>query len=371
MKNIYKKAGIANIKEFYLNKFHTEQYCNYFQLGQKFRHNINFAKYHWIAANVYSDSKVLDLGCGCGNLLYLKALNCEVFGIDLSLLNCQQAHQNGYDGVVCGDVCALPFDDSFFDVVVSLDLLGHIEFEQKDVFIKEVCRVLKKEGLTLHGIESDLLDYDTFTEAELAAFVSIDGHVGMEGQQENEERFKKYFEYVESQFQFNLCLPIEEIWKQQQMYPQKFQADPYLLNRISKFDGKEQDAWNLAMNFVFERVMRLKPKVPDQWGFLFLRAGHIKLPDENFGNIDLSRFLKPIFFGSSEDSYHAKAGFWHPEFDHGQGLSFRWTTQEAEIWVPPAKIYQLAIGTSRPGHADSVVCSFFINDHFILECYNN
>ena len=91
----------------------------------------------------------------------------------------------------------------------------------------------------------------------------------MEGQKANEDRFLKYFGYVKSQFQYNIAMPCEEIKKQHDMYPTKFQADPYLLNRLSRFSPEQVEAWNVAMGFVFERIMKFGQTIKDHWGFLF------------------------------------------------------------------------------------------------------
>lgn len=48
------------------------------------------------------------------------------------------------------DACALPYEENFFDIVVSFDVFEHIEKDQKAV--SEVYRVLKKGGTLVYSV---------------------------------------------------------------------------------------------------------------------------------------------------------------------------------------------------------------------------
>ncbi len=345
--SILKNFNIASLKEFYLKKFFTLESFDYIERGQDFRHDLDMSKFHWVFSNIPEGSKVLDLGCGCGNLNFLKKKSCQIVGLDISPLNSKRAIENGYDYAICGNLTNLPFQSEAFDVVLSLDVIGHIAFNEKDLCISEIKRVLKPTGITLHGIESDQVNYDSLSKKELKQFVEVDGHIGMEGQKENEHRFSKHFKYVESQFQFNIPMTVSEIKKQSIEYPMKFQIDPYLLNRLKKFDNQEKYVWNLAMGFVFERIMKFRPAIKDTWGFLLLRAGNLNMSADNFGIPEISKYLKPVSIGSRNDLYHILDGFYNPEGDSSLENSYRWIGSEAQILVPYAKNYRLCIGASR------------------------
>lgn len=94
---------------------------------------------------------ILDLGCG-GGWRFFTTIG-PVIGLDISSSSLKNAAQV-YEGVVRGDIYALPFADSSLDIVVSLDLLGHIPIEKKDRALREIYRVLKRGGLTVHYIEA-------------------------------------------------------------------------------------------------------------------------------------------------------------------------------------------------------------------------
>lgn len=95
---------------------------------------------------------VLDMGCG-GGWRFLSARSICV-GIDLSVRSLANA-KGIYDIAICSDARVLPFADKVFDVVVSLDLLGHVPPEDKASLLAEMHRVLKDGGMALHYIETE------------------------------------------------------------------------------------------------------------------------------------------------------------------------------------------------------------------------
>lgn len=96
--------------------------------------------------------KILDLACGAGRD-YFKNYG-EVVGVDLIKGPLIIAKKN-YQQVIQAGISSLPFPDNYFDYVVSSDIFGHIRLQDKDNIIKEILRVLKPGGLTLHVIETD------------------------------------------------------------------------------------------------------------------------------------------------------------------------------------------------------------------------
>lgn len=136
--------------------------------------------------------KILDLGCGKGNIFY--TVSGYIAGIDLDF-NVLLKAKEIYEYVIQADAVRLPFLDGTFDYVVSQDLLGHIPHNKKDILLSEIYRVLKKGGKTIHYIETDgknLLEklarrypllYNRY-------FIEQDGHYGLEPPSMIMARFK-------------------------------------------------------------------------------------------------------------------------------------------------------------------------------------
>jgi len=91
------------------------------------------------------ESIILDIGCNRGDFLKLVRItnpSCKCYGLDKKIIE----EVEGCD-IRIADGMNLPFSDNFFDKVVTLDVLEHIEdFIQ---VIKEIKRVLKPNGIVV------------------------------------------------------------------------------------------------------------------------------------------------------------------------------------------------------------------------------
>jgi len=87
------------------------------------------------------NGRCLDAGAGAGIYRELaRAKGYEYFGIDIE--------PRGLD-VEYGDVCDIPFEDNYFDVVICIDVIEEVSDDLKA--LKEIRRVLKLQGvLVLH-----------------------------------------------------------------------------------------------------------------------------------------------------------------------------------------------------------------------------
>lgn len=89
--------------------------------------------------------KVLDIGCGKGNLVAeLLKSGVDAFGVDVSNAALKQANGYLHDRLKHGSVLTLPFDDNYFDTIVSVDTLEHLATEDVAAALNEICRVAKK-----------------------------------------------------------------------------------------------------------------------------------------------------------------------------------------------------------------------------------
>jgi 2-polyprenyl-3-methyl-5-hydroxy-6-metoxy-1,4-benzoquinol methylase len=107
--------------------------------------------------------KILDVGCGDGRISKaLKEAGFNVVGLDISRTAIEKAKQNfrGIDFLVASPEEKLPFEDENFDSVYCTEVIEHLY--DTAVALKEITRVLKKEGLLFistpyHGFLKNLL----------------------------------------------------------------------------------------------------------------------------------------------------------------------------------------------------------------------
>lgn len=272
--NLYKRAGLFDRGDFYRTKFVSDEVLDarYFKALDRF--DIRFARTMWIFDNVRAGSSVLDLGCGAGMLALLKRKGVTLTGVDLSSECSLAARRNGYDVTVTSELTRLPFPEHSFDYVVSLDVLGHVGFEEKDAVLAEIKRVLRPDGVTMHGIECvDLAaqrNYDEMSAEELRKFVDIDGHVGLEEEQEHGKRFLSLFKHVAWEPRYALCLSSEEFIKQSDKYGLSFESD--FLDYLRGLSFKERRAFDMAMGYVFGKISDLDLSLPKSGLYVFLKA---------------------------------------------------------------------------------------------------
>jgi SAM-dependent methyltransferase len=103
-----------------------------------------YAKYTDTLKPAESGARVLDVGCGVGQVVArLTDAGYEAHGVDVSEPNIQRAKKfcprcQLYDGR------KLPFSDSFFASVGALNVLEHVD--EPEAFIKELVRVVRLGG---------------------------------------------------------------------------------------------------------------------------------------------------------------------------------------------------------------------------------
>lgn len=158
-----------NWKDFW-SKFSKEAYDNIILLPE------NKKMLSRIAELAGTNKKVLDAGCGTGNLTIKLAENNEVTAIDFSpgmiAATMEKIKAMNNVAVKQGDVNSLQFPDKSFDIVTSVNVLFNLENPKKA--IKEAHRVLKDDGLF---IVSSPLKHEGLTK-EFLDKVFVDGKQG-------------------------------------------------------------------------------------------------------------------------------------------------------------------------------------------------
>ena len=152
------KHDFKNLKKLYSSKFpelkdeNTGKFWNSLnaehKTGKKFS-PMEYDKLTTAGALIEGDDmKILNVGFGSGNFeeLYFTDHN-EWHGIDIapdSVKKAQKKFPNGH--FVQGSILNLPYNDNYFDYVLSFEVLEHIRPSQIHTALNEVSRVLKPEG---------------------------------------------------------------------------------------------------------------------------------------------------------------------------------------------------------------------------------
>jgi SAM-dependent methyltransferase len=98
---------------------------------------------HW---NLKKGSKILDVGCAKGFMLYdLKKIipGVEIAGIDISEYAISNSLEEVKPFLKVSDCRQLPFQDKSYDVVISINTIHNLEINDVKIALKEISRVSK------------------------------------------------------------------------------------------------------------------------------------------------------------------------------------------------------------------------------------
>lgn len=127
-------------------------------------------------------TKVLDLGCGTGrHLVTLAKSGFLVTGLDISReaikasgewLASENLHADLREHDMTGP---LPFEDGFFDAVVSIQVIHHAVLATITAIVREVTRVLKPGGFVFATVPKLKNQGSAFARVEERTLVPLDG----------------------------------------------------------------------------------------------------------------------------------------------------------------------------------------------------
>lgn len=102
--------------------------------------------YRALSIKIFLNPKnCLDVGCGTGRLVhYLRRLGIEAYGIEISKYALQIATKEVKPYLKYGDITKIPYDDNNFDLVLTFDVVEHVERSKLKKALEETVRVSRK-----------------------------------------------------------------------------------------------------------------------------------------------------------------------------------------------------------------------------------
>lgn len=99
-----------------------------------------------------NDASILDIGCGKGFMLYdfqLLMPQALLKGVDISSYAIEKAKEEVKPFVHYANAKSLPFPDKFFDLVIAINTLHNLEFEECMQGIREIQRVSRGKSFIM------------------------------------------------------------------------------------------------------------------------------------------------------------------------------------------------------------------------------
>ncbi len=95
------------------------------------------------------EARILDIGTSTGtNLRMLRDLGfTDVTGLDMNPEAVRFCREKGFPAVRQGDICAMPFGDASFDLVLATDIIEHVDGDE--AALREIARVVAPGGSVL------------------------------------------------------------------------------------------------------------------------------------------------------------------------------------------------------------------------------
>ena len=140
------------------NEFYFDLYEKLYQTGYHNNQELSHTKKLFPFLNEVDGGKknikVLDVGCSHGLAVQqLKDMGYDAYGVDVSETAIKFCEERGLTTCKVGSATDLPFDDGFFDLIISTDVLEHLLPKDVDRTISEFKRVNK--GFCLLAIACD------------------------------------------------------------------------------------------------------------------------------------------------------------------------------------------------------------------------
>jgi SAM-dependent methyltransferase len=117
----------------------------------------------------WREKEILDAGCGSGLILKQLGNPAKRVGVDLAPEAIAFCRQRGLDNVYQADICALPFVDRSFDIVICSSVLYHQWVKDVAGALREMHRVLRPGGLLLLNVPALPFLHSAHDEAVMTA----------------------------------------------------------------------------------------------------------------------------------------------------------------------------------------------------------
>lgn len=120
------------------------------------------ALYRALVIKLFINPKTcLDVGCGRGYLIsYLRKFGIEAYGVELSKTAMEMAQEHVRSYIKEGDIVKIPYEDNRFDLVLTFDVLEHLDRGKIKQAIDETVRVSKKHILhKIYTVENEWITF--------------------------------------------------------------------------------------------------------------------------------------------------------------------------------------------------------------------
>ena len=122
--------------------------------------------------NLNNDSKILDVGCAKGFMMHDFSLllpKAEIVGVDISTYAIDNCIESMKDGISYANANNLPFQDDYFDLVISINTIHNLPLIDCKEALREISRVSKKDAFIMNDAWRNPKEKDSMLKWNLTA----------------------------------------------------------------------------------------------------------------------------------------------------------------------------------------------------------
>ncbi len=208
-------VNYKNLFEWKFKETHNNKYMNLFE---KIYYNFSASTYNEkrLFKNInkfinWSNNKILDIGCWWWheNLTSF----WDVYWVDVSSESLKNSSKIYHEVKELDATNKLPYPDSYFDFIFSSEVFWHIKYEDKDMFLSEAKRVLKKSWKIIMTIETYWNNWFVrFLEKKWLYqkyWIDYQWHIWLLTAEETIELLRKYFDILNYEKTSTWLMPID------------------------------------------------------------------------------------------------------------------------------------------------------------------
>ena len=173
----------------YFDKDRLTGYGGYSYNSKFWTETVSYIKEYY---DLSDDSKILDVGCAKGFMMHDLSLilpEAEISGVDISNYAISNSIDSMKDKISYANANNLPFDDNYFDLVISINTIHNLPLIDCKEALREISRVSKKDSFIMNDAWEDQAGKESMLKWNLTALTymstedwkSLFQEVGYEG----------------------------------------------------------------------------------------------------------------------------------------------------------------------------------------------
>tara|TARA_Y100000746_G_scaffold90427_1_gene76712 strand:- start:3514 stop:4173 length:660 start_codon:yes stop_codon:yes gene_type:complete len=153
----------------YFDKDRLTGYGGYSYNSKFWTETVSYIKEYY---DLSDDSKILDVGCAKGFMMHDLSLilpEAEISGVDISNYAISNSIDSMKDKISYANANNLPFDDNYFDLVISINTIHNLPLIDCKEALREISRVSKKDSFIMNDAWEDQAGKESMLKWNLTA----------------------------------------------------------------------------------------------------------------------------------------------------------------------------------------------------------